>query len=89
MIKSSINIDSVKSEITRLKGQDVNVKVNLGRNRTALYVGKVAGVYQDIFTIMPYGQFKGKTTFSYSEIICGNVKIKKAEENAKDVVLRP
>lgn len=89
MIKSSVNIDSVKSKITRLKGQDVNVKVNLGRNRTALYAGKVAGVYRDIFTIMPYGQFKGKTTFSYSEIICGTVTIKKAEVNTQDVILRP
>lgn len=89
MIKSSINIDAVKNEINRLKGQDVDVKVNLGRNRTALYAGKLSGVYRDIFTILPYGQFKGKTTFSYSEVICGNVVIKEIEENDKDVVKKP
>lgn len=80
MIKSSANIGRVKDEIAGLKEKDVGVMVNLGRNKTVSYTGRLSGVYPDIFTVLPYGQFKGKTTFSYSEVICGNVTVSKLDD---------
>ncbi len=78
MIKTSKNITSVKQEIGSFINADVNVKVNLGRNKFISYKGKVTNVYPALFTVLPYGEFNGKTSFSYSEVMCGAVTVKRA-----------
>lgn len=78
MIKAVRNIDNVKKEISDCINADVNVKVNLGRNKYVSYKGKVTNVYPALFTVLPYGQFNGKTSFSYSEVMCGAVTVKRA-----------
>ncbi len=76
MIKSAGNITTAKQKILSLKDKDVAVKVNLGRNKYAFYKGRVTGIYPSLFTVLPISEFKGKTTFSYSEMLCGNVFVK-------------
>jgi uncharacterized protein Veg len=76
MIKALRSVDSVKNAIASVKGEDVTVKVNLGRNKFVAFDGKLTCVYPFLFTVSPYGEFKGKTSFSYAELMCGNVKIK-------------
>ena len=78
MIKAVNNIASVKKEIFSCLNEDVNVKVNLGRNKFVTYRGKVTNVYPALFTVLPYGEFSGKTSFSYSEVMCGAVTVKRA-----------
>ena len=78
MIKAVRNIDNVKKEISDCINADVNLKVNLGRNKYVSYKGKVTNVYPALFTVLPYGQFNGKTSFSYSEVMCGAVTVKRA-----------
>ena len=78
MIKTANNIASVKKAIFDCLNSDVNVKVNLGRNKYVHYKGKLTNVYPALFTISPYGKFSGKTSFSYSEVMCGAVIVKKA-----------
>ncbi len=73
MIKATENIASVKEKVRSLYGKDVFVKVNLGRNRFARFTGKVTGIYPALFTVSPSDDFRGKTTYSYSELLCGNV----------------
>jgi uncharacterized protein Veg len=77
MIKNTGSISSAKEAIERLKEKDVLVTVSLGRNRTVSFLGKLSGVYHALFTVTPDDQkFLGKTTYSYSEYLCGKVKIK-------------
>ena len=76
MIKVTRDIKSVKRAIRSVLGEDVFVKVNLGRNKIATYEGKLTNVYPWLFTVTPNEVFKGKTSFSYAELMCGNVKIK-------------
>ena len=76
MIKANRNIVSVKREVERCKGENVFVKVNLGRNKYEVYTGKLDHVYPSLFTILPDGEYKGKTVFSYAELACGNVRLK-------------
>lgn len=84
MVKSNINISLIRKAIENNKGKDVNVRVNLGRNKFVSYKGKITNVYPALFTVSPYGDFNGKTSFSYSEVCCGNVVIKNSspEESA-------
>ncbi len=58
----------------------VAVKVNLGRNKTVSYCGVLSGIYPALFTVRPDDEhFLGKTAYSYSEVLCGTVKIQRIE----------
>ena len=79
MIKTNLNYDNVKKAVEILRGQTVRVTQNLGRNKHCSYDGIVTGVYQALFTVSPIAEYSGKTSFSYSEIMCGNVRLKRSE----------
>ncbi len=56
----------------------VAVKVNLGRNKSVSYSGVLSGIYPALFTVKPDDEdFLGKTAYSYADLLCGNVKIKR------------
>ena len=76
MIKAvSKNLDTIKRAIEAWQNQNaaVDVKVNLGRNKFVTYKAKVSKVYPALFTLSPFGEFNGKTSFSYAEVMCGAV----------------
>ena len=77
MIKSSLSLSEVKTSIKNMQEKSVAVTINLGRNKLVSFIGKVQGVYPALFTVSPLDKsFKGKTSYSYSEYMCGRVKIK-------------
>lgn len=83
MIKAPKNIAAIKEEIRLFYEKDVCVHVNLGRNKTADFTGRLTGVYPALFTVSPDDKsYRGKTAYSYTEVLCGNVKIRKKEAPA-------
>lgn len=82
MIKGTRNILSAKESILALRGKTVDVKINLGRNKSTSFVGTLTDIYPALFTISPLDKdFKGKTSYSYSEYLCGDVVIKPRVKN--------
>lgn len=79
MMKAVNNIGKIKRAIETNLNSDVNVRVNLGRNKYVCYRGKITNVYPALFTVSPYGEFRGKTSFSYSEVMCGSVVIRRSD----------
>lgn len=78
MIKEKISLQEIKERVNGLKAKRVDVTVNLGRNKYAKYTGTLNGVYPALFTVVPDDQgYKGKTTYSYAEYLCGKVKLNK------------
>ena len=78
MIKPTKNIKDVKQMVRNCAQQRVAVKVNLGRNKSVTYCGILSEVYPALFTVKPDNEdFLGKTSYSYSDVLCGNVKIKR------------
>jgi uncharacterized protein Veg len=78
MIKPTKNIKDVKQMVRDCSTQRVAVKINLGRNKSVSYSGILSGIYPALFTVKPDdADFLGKTSYSYSDVLCGNVKIKK------------
>ena len=76
MIKPKRDIAAVKQTISDYFQRQVEVTVNLGRNKIQRFCGELSGVYPALFTVRPNDKnFLGKTTYSYSEVLCGNVKI--------------
>ncbi len=80
MIKSNASLNDAKKYVCALKGREIAVTVNLGRNKRVKYKGVLSGVYPALFTVSPLGEFRGKTSFSYSELLCGGVKLKQESE---------
>lgn len=78
MIKPSKNISDVKQMVKECAHAHVCVRVNLGRNKSVSYHGVLTGVYPALFKVTPDDKdFLGKTAYSYSDLLCGTVKIKR------------
>ena len=77
MIKSSVTVSQVKDYIKNMHQKAVDVTLNMGRNKFIKYSGTLIGVYPALFTVLPFDKnFKGKTSYSYSEFMCGRVRLK-------------
>ena len=83
MIKNSRSITQTKDKVLKYFNKSVEFKVNLGRNKFVSYKGTLSGVYPALFTVAPFdNSFKGKTSYSYSEFMCGKVRLDiSAEQN--------
>ena len=78
MIKPTGNIREIKQMVKDCSSQRVSVRVTLGRNKILNYSGVLSGVYPALFTVKPDDKdFLGKTAYSYSDVLCGSVRIKK------------
>ena len=78
MIKPTKKISDVKQMVKACAAERVAVRVHLGRNKSVSYSGVLSGVYPALFTVRPDDKnFLGKTAYSYSDVLCGTVKIKR------------
>jgi len=76
MIKPQRTVCSVKNAIQEFSDKPVLVKLNLGRNKFVTFAASISGIYPSIFTVEPKDKnFLGKTSYSYTEILCGKVNI--------------
>jgi uncharacterized protein Veg len=71
MRKIIYGLDEIKSKITSLKGQIVNMSINRGRKKIELVTATIQDVYPSVFTISTTD--KKVQTFSYFDVMCGNV----------------
>ena len=67
-----MNIDRVRSNISKLKGKKVILKINIGRNRYESVIGIVQDIYPYLFTLKSGNDIK---TFSYVDVLTKNVII--------------
>ena len=68
-----MNINFIKDEITRKLNSKVSISVYGLRNRVNRYEGVLYKVYPNIFTVL-IG--KEEKSFTYRDVITGEVKIK-------------
>ncbi len=81
MIKTVGNYYLVKESVRKLKDSRVLIIQNLGRNKFLKYFAKISGIYPALFTIEPEEKvYVGKTSFSYNEIMCNQVTIKRIKD---------
>ena len=80
MIKNTESLSQVKELIGKMYAKPVNVVLDMGRNKRVTFSGKLIGVYPALFTVQPDDEnFRGKTSYSYSEYMCGRVRLKEIE----------
>ena len=73
MRRNILSLDDVKSQILALKGIEVAMNINRGRKKIVQLSGIIKDVYPSVFTVAsPENQIQ---TFSYYDVLCGNVVI--------------
>ncbi|MBO5394637.1 MAG: Veg family protein [Clostridia bacterium] len=76
MRKAGIGLDEIKSKILALKGSHVKMDVNRGRKKFDSFSGVIKDVYPSVFTVDCSGERQNIQTFSYYDVLCGNVVFK-------------
>ncbi len=75
MKKMPNTVDSIKQQILQLKGKEVNLKINRGRRKTNQFRARIEDVYPSVFTVKALLNLDAIYTYSYNDILCGEVKI--------------
>lgn len=76
MRKVGLNVSTVIEEIEKLKGSSISMEINKGRKKIERYQGIIENVYPSIFTVN-IGEGKSPLSYSYTEVLCGDVVINK------------
>lgn len=81
MKKCVMTVDEVKSSVRALAGKSIRLAVNKGRKKIVRYDGEILDVFPRVFTVKIFGEHPVTTlSFSYSDVICGNVAIKESAQ---------
>ena len=76
MRKPTMDLEEVKQKIKELKGKDISMSVNRGRNKFVHYEGVLEDIYHSVFVVKLLNQEKEeKLSYSFTEVLCGDVKI--------------
>lgn len=68
-----MNINDLKNELTKNLNHNVEIKVYGMRGKVNTFHGKMNKIYPNIFTI---SDGESEKSFSYADVITGEVKIK-------------
>ena len=76
MRRSFLNLNDIKTRILNIKGKNVDIFINRGRKKIDNYLGVVENIYPSVFTVKILNDQQLKNvTCSYSDVLCGDVKI--------------
>ena len=68
-------IENVRKRLEDIKGQDVKLQVNRGRKKIVSFDAKLVAIYPSVFTVTVDAPNITERSYSYTEILCGNVKV--------------
>ena len=68
------NLEEVKQQVLSLKGKQIKMEVNKGRNRIVKLMGVIDQVYPSMFIIKPSEKVElDRTSYSYNDVLCGDI----------------
>ena len=74
-MKNNVGIKDIKDKINNLKGQNIALKINKGRNKIVSLTAIIDQVYPSMFVIAPTSEVNlDRKSYSYSDVLCGDVK---------------
>lgn len=76
MKKMPNTVDNIKQKILELKGQEVSLHINRGRRKVNSLRARIEEIYPSVFTVKSCAlDLETIYTYSYNDILCGEVKI--------------
>lgn len=75
-MKTNLTLNEIKQQIETIKGKNVKMLVNRGRKKTEKLEGIIQNLYPSVFTV-EIKDLKGSNivSYSYTEVLCGFVKL--------------
>lgn len=80
MKRSVTTLEDIKQAVLSLKGEEVKLYINRGRRKILRFEGVIDNVYTSVFTVKDKITSTSTHTYSYSDVLCGEVKISKLAE---------
>lgn len=81
LMKSRLTVEQAKQMVTALKGKNVVVKLNKGRNRIKRCKGRVVEVHSNVFVVQLLEDIFDRISCSYVDVICGEVSLSGQQTN--------
>ena len=75
MRKDLKTVDYVKDTLSKIKGQNVKMEVCVGRKKIVNFDAVLTNIYPGVFTVSVPNSDQPERSYSYTEILCGNVKV--------------
>ena len=73
-LKNLSTINDVKNKINMLKGKNIALKINKGRNKIVSLTAIIDQVYPSMFMISPTCKVDlDRKSYSYSDVLCGDI----------------
>ncbi len=64
----------IKDKVLGLKGQNISLKINKGRNKIVSLTATIDNVYPSMFIITPTSHTSlDRRSYSYNDVLCGDV----------------
>ena len=74
-MKNLVTINDVKEKVNSLKGRNIALEVNKGRNKIVSLTAIIDQVYPSMFVINPTCHVDlDRKSYSYNDVLCGDVK---------------
>lgn len=68
-------VANIKDTLSKIKGQNVKMEVCLGRKKMVEFDAVITNIYPSVFTVSVPNSEQPERSYSYTEILCGNVKV--------------
>lgn len=75
MKKQLATIESVKQKLECIKNEEIQIAVNRGRKRFVKFNAKLVSLYPSVFTVVVENSVPKERSYSYTEVLCGNVRV--------------
>jgi uncharacterized protein Veg len=73
-MKNRLGLNEIKDKVTSLKGQNISMRINKGRNKIVSLTAIIDQVYPSMFVILPTSNvLLDRKSYSYSDVLCGDV----------------
>lgn len=74
-MQPKLTLVDVKNMINSLQGQNLQLKVNKGRNKIVSFTATIDKVYPSMFVINPTSEVElDRKSFSYNDVLCGDIR---------------
>ena len=74
-MENRLTLYDIKDKVNNLKGQNINLKINKGRNKIVSLSAIIEKVYPSMFTITPTSVVSlDRKSYSYNDVLCGDVR---------------
>lgn len=74
-MKKSLDVDGAKQFVLNMLGNNVDVKLNRGRNKIKHYKGVISEAHSNVFVIKLTDDIFDRISCSYIDLVCGEIKI--------------